>query len=123
MKSDELSSARTQNLERTKARSECIKKYFSSPSKGEARWGRGSMNHALRITDNGPHPHPGPPLEGLEGEGELALAPSLATSHLFAFGFHIPITAPVGSWMMLSQPASITSMTSLITVAPSDFAF
>jgi hypothetical protein len=39
-----------------------------------------------------------------------------------AFGFHNPRQAPVGSMMMESQPASITSMTSRMIVAPSDLA-
>jgi hypothetical protein len=41
----------------------------------------------------------------------------------FFFGFHKPSAAPVGSVMMLSQPSPITSVTSFITVAPSDLAF
>jgi hypothetical protein len=40
-----------------------------------------------------------------------------------AFGCHRPNTAPVGSVMMLSDPIPITSVTSFMIVAPSDFAF
>ncbi len=38
-------------------------------------------------------------------------------------GFQRPSVAPVGSTIMLSQPAPMISVTSLITVAPSDLAF
>ena len=40
----------------------------------------------------------------------------------FAFGCHNPSVAPVGSVMMESEPAPVTSITSRTTVAPSDFA-
>src|SRR4029077_12402562 len=40
-----------------------------------------------------------------------------------AFGFHSPSAAPVGSRIMLNQPAPITSVTSFMIVAPNDFAF
>ena len=39
------------------------------------------------------------------------------------FAFHSPSIAPVGSTMIESQPMSITSVTSFITLPPSDFAF
>jgi hypothetical protein len=40
----------------------------------------------------------------------------------FAFSCQSPIAAPAGSMMMEKEPAPITSVTSLQTVAPSDFA-
>src|SRR6516165_10795807 len=45
----------------------------------------------------------------------------LAGDHL-AFGCHSPSAAPVGSMMIENEPAFGTSVTSRITVAPSDFA-
>src|SRR5215471_18416692 len=40
----------------------------------------------------------------------------------FALGCHRPSIAPVGSTMIENDPAPITSVTSRMTVAPSDFA-
>jgi hypothetical protein len=41
----------------------------------------------------------------------------------FALGFHKAIAAPVGSMRTLNEPTPMISVTSFITVAPSDLAF
>src|ERR1700730_12904188 len=61
-------------------------------------------------------PSPGRALDFLSGSLVVA------GSRHFALGCQSPIAAPPGSMMIEKEPASITSVTSLQTVAPSDFA-
>ena len=64
------------------------------------------------------------PSESAKAFTRRAAEPSRATafSRHFAFSCQSPIAAPAGSMMMEKEPAPITSVTSLQTVAPSDFA-
>ncbi len=56
------------------------------------------------------------------GARELHRSRKHAPSRYFALGCQSPIAAPAGSRMIEKEPAPITSVTSLQTVAPSDFA-
>src|SRR4029077_858058 len=55
--------------------------------------------------------------------GPLSLPGPCGAVYFLGFDCHNPITAPVGSVKMLSQPMSMTSVTSLRIFAPRDFAF
>src|SRR5438445_9987681 len=76
--------------------------------------------HITRPRLRGRQQQTGDPLCVVDAYGHRLQA---AGSYCAVFGFHSPSAAPVGSMMMLIQPAPGTSVTSSMILAPSDFAF
>src|SRR6202022_416412 len=97
------------------------------PSLVECSFG-GQHDIAFRGIEIGDRLGTAPGLAGLREQHETRPVPAFGQGEAFrhrrhfAFGCHSPSMAPVGSVMIENEPAFGTSMTSRITVAPSDLA-